>query len=78
MVTYDAVALNREQKKNIVTNGTIEDCRDAVHADAKKRALTTLFWATSYYGLVAMTQDGESQLSPFIIRYTVEARFAEG
>jgi hypothetical protein len=73
MITYTSVAVNREQRRTLVTNGTIEDARDACHSHHKKSALPPLMWATGFHGLVGITQDGPSPLTPFQVRYTIEA-----
>lgn len=73
MITYDLVALNREQRRLLVRAGTIESCRDRIHDDARRRALGTVVFATSYYGLVAMTPDPSNLLCPYVVHYIVEA-----
>jgi hypothetical protein len=76
-ITYDAVALNREQRKTLTQAAPITRCRDLIHEHAKKEGYPPLLWATSYYGLIAMTEDGPSPLSPLIIRYYVRANLED-
>lgn len=77
MITYDAVALDREQRRVLAKNSPITRCRDAVHAHAAKEGHPPLHWATSYFGLIAMTEDGSSPLSPFIIRYYIQTNLGD-
>ncbi len=74
MIRYTAIALNREQKKTLA-QGTLNECRDAIHRHSAKESHPSLVWATSYHQLVALTEDSENPLSPFIIRYQIEVTY---
>lgn len=73
-IMWDAIALNREQTRTLVQNSDITQCRDMVHAHAKKEGYPPLIWATGYYELIGLTEDGPSPLTPFQIRYKIIQR----
>jgi len=71
-ILWTATALNREQKKILAQHSTIEHARDVCHADASARQYPPIVWATGYYHIVGITEDGANVLTPYSIRYILE------